>query len=149
VPRNGDDLRRILARLKSDPYPDPAVEQRIDTWLSSVPPGAEFSPGELFIWRSQFNREFLQGVVRAENELGNALKSAEYRYTWYMRVASAVLASLEGMVLASNFQPSSLLQNPLAFGVLWVTATGVLLVLPRGTNSLTEALIGLARRVRG
>jgi hypothetical protein len=144
LPRSSSELVRLLGDLREEgPDAQPEVNEQLEEWRRAAESSPDVIPAELLVWRAQFNERFLPGVVRAEVELPNALKSAEYRYHWYLRVASATLAVAEGAIIAwgLNFTGTTL-----ALG--WFVAAGALLVLPQGTKSLTDALLGIGRRFR-
>jgi hypothetical protein len=138
VPRSSQELVRVLEALQEDGG-DRAVNEQLRAWADLARDEPDVSPARLLVWRAQFNQKFLPGVIRAEVELPNALKSAEYRYHWYLRWASMVLAAIEGLVIAAAWA-----FNPFA----WLVAAGLLFVFPQATKSLTDALVGIGKRFR-
>jgi len=104
-------------------------------------------PGFFMIWRNQFVERFLPGIIRAEKELANAIKASEFRYHRELAWVSAGFAALEAILISAFLvspQPRlSWFLTSIAF------AAGALILAPRGTKSLLDAVIGIGSRLKG
>lgn len=136
-----DDIAMALGSLSPTSAPLVALVQR---WLGEIAGQPVISVALLADWRRELNQRLIPGVERAQAELANALKAAEYRYHGELHLCSLALAIIEGAAIGclSASDSSEMLLNG-------IVAAGLLLVLPRGTKSLTDALLGIGARLRG
>lgn len=95
-------------------------------------------------WRRATVEKYLPGELRAKNELANALKSAEFRYHQTLFWFSTLLAAAESLVISRITDASGLV----VFAVFLVSF-GALILAPRGTKSLLDAIVGIGSRLKG
>ncbi len=136
---------------------DAAVLATVEDWKKTVEKATAVSPALLVAWREAFVEGFVPGVVRAERELGNAIKAAEYRYHRQLHWATVVFALAEAGMIAGLLRNGALGKlegaaeawSVTALPVVFFAAFGLLLVTPSISKSLTDALVGLGDRLRG
>jgi hypothetical protein len=151
-------LDELLASGATDPViaavaldnvePRDGVDPMLRAWsrvLRSDAGGARPVGVLLHLWRQQFLEEHLPGELRARTELGNAFKAAEYRYHNDLTRASLYLAVLEAAAVAWLVHGNQAWITAGAF----VVALGGLLVLPRGTKGILDAITGIGSRLAG
>ena len=105
--------------------------------------GENVNPVFYFVWQNEFTREFLSGVIRAEKELGNALKAAEFMYNFQIKLVSASFALFEAILIVCWLNPVkeyTLIGGAFSFGVLFLgSAAG---------KGLLDAVIGIGSRFK-
>lgn len=157
APHNSTFITQQLSHIKRE-HPGSVVKALLKKWLSDLPPSAtpsDVKPATLAVWRSELNHQHFQAILRAERELPNALKAAEFQYVRHLAKFSllaagigavTVTALLVGLVADSKPKVSLVWYDYLiAFGL----SAGVLATVPRGTKSLLDAVIGLGNRMKG
>jgi hypothetical protein len=136
--RKGEKIVAALGRIEIQDHDARRwLEERVG------PLTGEVSAAELTAQQQEFDRAFVPGVARARREMANALKAAEFKYHRNLHAASAVLAAAEAALVAwaMNIKGWD--------GVMaTVVGFGLLLVVPRGTKSLTDALIAIGGRLK-
>lgn len=154
VPHTSDFLIHRLTQLRRD-NPHSRVGELIDKWVSELQttaPGKspkEVRPAVLFIWRNELNLAYFPAILRAERELPNALKAAEFQYVRHLSRFSSGVAGIEAMLAVMMLNKLQDTLKMLDLGIALVLCFGVLVSVPRGTKSLLDAVIGLGNRMKG
>ncbi|MCW5893082.1 MAG: hypothetical protein KIT14_21415 [bacterium] len=137
---------------------DARIRETVARWLEMLGQVERVNPGLLQTWRDAFVEAFVPGVMRAERELANAIKAAEYRYHRQLHWASIAFAAVEAGLVTAMLRNAPLDGPPAAMPDTWsvsampvvfLAAFGLLLVAPRVSKSLTDSLVGLGARLRG
>lgn len=139
-------------------HPTSILISLLDKWISDLPSllvQGNVKPATLAVWRAELNQQYFQAILRAERELPNALKAAEFQYVRHLGKFSLLTAGIGAIsvtVLLAGLEADSKLKVSLdwydyliAFGL----SAGVLATVPRGTKSLLDAVIGLGNRMKG
>jgi hypothetical protein len=135
---------RIAAALQGVEGASSDVTAWLQGRIASLAGQDEIGAAQLTVLQQEFDREFVPGIVRARREMGNALKAAEFKYHRNLHAVSAVLAAIEGVVVACLMG----IKDRPQFVIAVVIAFGLLLVVPRGTKSLTDAIIAIGGKLK-
>ncbi|MEQ1794314.1 MAG: hypothetical protein ABL970_09010 [Nitrospira sp.] len=111
----------------------------------------DIKPAILFMWRNELNLKFFPAILRAERELPNALKAAEFQYVSHLSRFSSSIAGAEALIISGLFTGLQKEACWLSLDTIAVLALsfGALITAPRGTKSLLDAVIGLGNRMKG
>jgi hypothetical protein len=146
--KSRDNVTRILSTIEPGP-----LRPTIQGWLTELKQGTE-APVQLLLgsWRRELIETNLSAELRARVDLGNSLKSAEYRYHQDIRRASVIIAVVEGIslgALAGNGQLADLgTFSTLDAWIFGILCFGFLLVLPQATKGILDIITGLATRIK-
>ena len=142
--RNSQEIIAAFARLQIQTA---ALGVWIERWI--VPLQGEVNPAVLVAAENSFDAQFVPGTLRARRELGNAVKAAEFQYHRHLHRATLILAVPEAIavtyLVGVTKQHCWLSWDTLASCVI---AYGLLLVAPRMSKSLTDAVIAIGERLR-
>ena len=138
--RSGTEIIATFERLH---LTDPRVSEWVTQWIRGLADAQDISAALLVALQNQFDTTFVPGILRAKRELANALKAAEFQYHRNLHGASTVLAAVEGLVISCVLKLGGI-----DFLISAVVAFGLLLVLPRGSKSLTDAVIAIGSRMK-
>ena len=157
APHNSTFITQQLSHIKRE-HPSSIVKALLKKWLSDLPPSStpgDVKPATLAVWRSELNQQHFQAILRAERELPNALKAAEFQYVRHLGIFS-LLAAVIGALLVTVLLAQLAADPKLAVSLHWYDyaialglSIGVLATVPRGTKSLLDAVIGLGNRMKG
>ena len=160
APHSSTFLIQQVSHIKQE-HPRSRVTELLDEWIATLSADASsdnVKPAALAIWRAELNQRYFQAILRAERELANALKSAEFQYvshlSWFSSGTALIEALLVPVVLwsISNSTNSSGYETSLKihdYLIAFILSFGVLATAPRGTKSLLDAVIGLGNRMKG
>jgi hypothetical protein len=123
------------------------VREWVDRMLRTLS-GSDVTVARLVGEQTSFDERFIEGIGRARRELPNALKAAEFDAHRNLHYASMWLAVAEAVII--GFAGGAVAKpTPKAFDPLSaMVGFGLLMVLPRGTKSLTDAIVGLGARLK-
>ena len=156
IRREEDDtepVRRLLGerRREAGSAGEPDWSRRVGEWIDALPPNQKDDtlPVRLSVWRDRFVHDYLPGEMRARSGLRNALKAAEYRYHHAVAQITLILALFESIAILRLLASESKAVDPtyVAVGV-FIASFGALNVVPRGTKSLLDLIMGLGSRIR-
>lgn len=155
APHNPQFLNQRISRILSDYPKSEAVRTLTNKWIKDIKDllaanaQSDIKPAILFMWRNELNLKYLPAILRAERELPNALKAAEFQYVRHLSLFSTVLAAIEAFIITGLF--TSLQSHPSwsDWIVVLLLSFGALITTPRGTKSLLDAVIGLGNRMKG
>ncbi len=155
TPHSPTFIIQRLSQILSDYPASEAVRTLASKWIEDINDlraanaQSDIKPAILFMWRNELNLKYLPAILRAERELPNALKAAEFQYVRHLSWFSTVIAAIEAFIITGLF--TSLQSDPSWSD--WIVALllsfGVLITTPRGTKSLLDAIIGLGNRMKG
>lgn len=138
------------ARALGGIEPKGRVEDEVRGWIAELTDAATSgrSIGPLLAaWRRSFLERHLPGELRARTGLASALKSAELRYHRDLARVSGALAAVEAIAVCLFV---GVFEGGIAvFLVTALVPFGVLLLAPRVTKALLDAVIGVGTRLRG
>ncbi|MDT4329160.1 hypothetical protein ACQE3E_07920 [Methylomonas sp. MED-D] len=146
--RNPNDAQNILDAVLTtlDDHKDKILKNTLRNWINILSTeGQDVSPALFYVWRVQFIESFLPGVIRAERELANALKSAEFRYHRQLRSFSAFLAFIEAISINFVFIASCSFYTQI-IGFLF--GFGALTLGSEAGKSLLQTIVGIGARFR-
>jgi hypothetical protein len=154
APHNATFVVQQLLRITQE-YPTSRVVALLNKWksdLSTLPSPSDVKPATLTIWRTELNQQYFQAILRAERELPNALKAAEFQYVRHLAKFSSLAAAIEALFVTTILASLTSCSIPLAwydYVLALILSFRVLATVPRGTKSLLDAVIGLGKRMGG
>lgn len=147
--KDGKIAADLLKKFKDEHTDDNQLQQTLEDWIPQLKDRDEQTATVLlYHWREHIIEEYVKGEKRAHTELGNAMKAAEYRYHNDVGSASFVLAILESVAVLGLVQADISCPN-VGFTVFaFFLILGTLLLAPRGTKALLDAVIGIGAKLK-
>ncbi len=152
IPHSGSFVDQRIQQLRAKFQDYQPVMELTQNWLDDLATQknpAEVKPAVLVMWRNELNLRYSPAVLRAERELPNVLKAAEFQYVQQLSIVSAILAFAETIVIALVYREMIGTEfRSLDLFVIVPLSFGALVTLPRGTKSIIDAIMGLGNRLR-
>jgi hypothetical protein len=155
--RDPNDVKIIFNELRNNIYETgdsiEKLDKQLSIWIAYLESeGSDINPARLYVWRRSFIETFIPGIVRAERELGNALKAAEYRYVRQLRFFSHSVATIETIwvnfyAVSSFFFQETIIES--SYKTLGAVLTyGILILGPEFGKGILQAVTGLGSRLK-
>ena len=147
---DGNAAADFLEEFNRKHNEDEQVQQKLKDWITRLK-GKDDQTATVLLYRLREDivAEYVPGETRARAELGNAMKAAEYRYHNDIGWASFVLAILESVAVVWLVQLGHCGPGEAAFLVFaFFLVLATLLIAPRGTKGLLDAVIGIGAKLK-
>ena len=145
---SGDTAAGLLEKFKIEIHCE-WLQKTLNDWISDLKGTDEQTAAVLLHhWREHIIETHVKGEKRARTELGNAMKAAEYRYHNDIGWASFVLAIFESFAVLWLKRCDSGYTDAEVPAFAFFLILGTLLLAPRGTKGLLDAVIGIGARLK-